>query len=520
MAAGLCAINLAIYSGVGQHQFIDLDDAAYIYQNPHVAGGLSWDAVAWALGTGYLTYWHPLTWMSHMLDVQLFGMKAGPHHLVSLLFHMLSTLLLFGALRGMTGEAGRSAFVAALFAAHPLHVESVAWAAERKDVLSTFFWMAAICAYGWYVRRPGAVRYAAVTALFVLGLMSKPMLVTLPFTLLLLDYWPLGRVAAGGGIKAAAPRLVLEKLPLFLLSAIASAITFIAQKQVGAVTGLDAAGPLLRVTHALVAYTVYLGKTLWPVDLAPFYHYTKVLPVWMVGGSAAVLTGISAVAIRASRTRPYLAVGWFWFVGTLVPVIGLVQAGQQAWADRFMYVPLIGLAIIASWGGYDLLSGLSLAGARVPAAAAVLLALMVAAHAQAGYWQDSYTIWSHAAEVTSDNQVAEISLGTVLRDSGRFDDAVAHFNRALRIEPDSLDAHINLGLALVQEGRPADAISQYRAAIGIDPDSSIAHGDLGLALIRTGETGEASRELDQALKLDPGNRTAEEGREYLAKYRR
>ncbi len=517
IAAGLCVINVAIYAGVMHHEFIDLDDAAYIYLNPHVSAGFNWHSVVWAFRSGYPSYWHPLTWFSHMLDVRLFGMNAGAHHAVSLLLHMLSTLLLFGALHWMTGKLGRSAFVAALFAAHPLHVESVAWAAERKDVLSTFFWMSTLCAYAWYVRRPRVVRYTAVAALFGLGLMSKPMLVTLPFTLLLLDYWPLGRVAAGGGFRDAGPKLMLEKLPLFALSAAASVITFLVTRNEGAMSGLAAIPPLSRIAHATVAYGVYLSKTLWPANLAPFYPYQTSPPVWTVVASAVVLIGISTLVVRASRARPYLVVGWFWYLGTLVPVIGLVQVGDQAWADRFMYVPLIGLAIIASWGGFDVLARVSLSKAAPAAAVAIVVALVVVARTQVAYWQDSYSTWTHALAVTVNNPVAENSLGTVLSDQGRLDEAVAHLTKAVGIEPRSLDARINLGLALSRQGRFGDAVVQDRAAVQLNPGFALAHCNLGLALIRTGPSSEAVHELNEALRLDPGNREAREGLNYLAK---
>jgi protein O-mannosyl-transferase len=518
IALGLCAINLAIYSGVTHHQFIDFDDAAYLYLNPHVSGGFSWNSAAWAFQTGYQANWHPLTWLSHMLDVQLFGMNAGAHHGVSLLLHMLSTLLLFAALYRMTTALGRSAFVAALFAAHPLHVESVAWAAERKDVLSTFFWMSAICAYLWYVRRPGPSRYAAVVILFALGLMSKPMVVTLPFTLLLLDDWPLGRFAAGGGFKTAGPKLLLEKLPLLAMSLLSSLITFLAQRNFGTVHGLMEFGPLSRAAHAAVAYVVYLSKTLWPAGLALFYPFPPDLPVWKIAGSLAVLTGVSALVLHLRSARPYLAVGWFWFLVTLLPVIGLVQVGAQAWADRYMYVPLIGLAIMASWGGFDLLTGASFPRAAPAVAAAVVVtALALAARAQVAYWQDTYSIWTHTLAVTTDNPTAENSLGTLFSDRGRLDEAIAHLTRAVSLQPGSLDARINLGLALLRKGRSSEAVVQDRVVVQLSPESSLAHSNLGLALLRTGPTSEAVQELNLALRLDPDNREARQGLNYLAR---
>lgn len=519
-AVVLCAINLLIYSGLINHQFIDLDDAAYIYQNAHVKRGFTWDAVAWAFRSGQPSYWHPVTWFSHLLDVQLFGMNAGGHHLVSLALHMLNCLLLFSALRQMTGALGRSAFVAALFAAHPLHVESVAWAAERKDVLSTFFWMATICAYIRFVRRPQPARYVAVASLFALGLMSKPMLVTLPFTLLLLDYWPLGRVAAGGGVRSAWPSLVIEKVPLVLLSVASSVVTFLTQRDVGALSGLNLISLSTRIANAIVAYGVYLSKTVWPVNLAPFYPYPATQSAWRVGSIAALLAVLLTLVFHAGRMRPYLKMGCLWFLGTLVPVIGLVQVGLQAWADRFMYVPLIGLAIIASWGGFDALNRLSLQRAAPVLGGLIVGGLMIVSYSQVGYWQDTYSIWTHTLAVTSDNSVAENSLGTVLSDNGRLVEAIIHLTRAARIQPNSIDARINLGLALMRQGRFSDAVVQDRAAVQLKPGLSLAHSNLGLALIRTGPISEAIDELSEALRLDPNNREARQGLDYLAKARR
>jgi hypothetical protein len=517
VAAGLCAINLAIYAGVVRHEFIDLDDGVYVYRNPNVSAGLTWDSVVWAFRTGYQANWHPVTWLSHMLDVQLFGMNAGAHHAINLLLHMLNTVLLFGLLHRMTGLLGRSAFAAALFAAHPLHVESVAWIAERKDVLSTFFWMLTLCAYVWFVRRPRPGRYAAVAALFALGLMSKAMLVTLPFTLLLLDYWPLGRFEGGASLTTNSLRLMSEKLPLFGLTAASSVVTFVVQKQGGTVSGLETLAPLSRLSHAIVSYVVYLASTLWPTRLAPFYPYSRSLPPWMTAGSVAVLIGISALAIRARRSQPYFAVGWLWFLGTLIPVIGLVQIGQQSWADRYMYVPLIGLAIVASWGGRDMLAHASLGKAGPALGAAVVLALAMVARVQAGYWKDSYSLWAHAQEVTTNNYLAEHGLGTAFYSRGRIDEAIVHETEALRIQPDYAEAHVTLALALMRIGQVSEAIAHDREAIRDEPELAVAHGNLGLALIRTGQTGEAIRQLNETLRLDPNSRDARDGLEYLAK---
>jgi hypothetical protein len=355
IALALVAITLAVYLPVRQFGFVNFDDPDYVSANAHIAHGLTRAAVLWAFTTGYAANWHPLTWLSHMIDVQVFGVNAGPQHLVNLLLHVLNTLLLFGLLHRMTGARGRSAFVAALFAVHPLHVESVAWIAERKDVLSTLFWMLTMWAYVAYVRRPSWARYLGVAIAFALGLMAKPMLVTLPAVLLLLDVWPLGRT---GVTRLLRPRraLVLEKLPLFALAAVSSVMTFLVQRRGGAVSTVDQYPWASRVANALVEYVVYLGRMCWPARLSIFYPYSQSLPGWSVAGSLVLLVALSVAVFRAGGRRPYLVVGWLWYVVTLVPVIGLIQIGTQARADRYTYVPLIGIFIMAAWGLPDLLA--------------------------------------------------------------------------------------------------------------------------------------------------------------------
>jgi tetratricopeptide (TPR) repeat protein len=520
----LIAANLIVYASVWHHGFVNFDDDDYVTANPVVLRGLTWHGVAWAFTTEHAVNWHPLTWLSHMLDVQLFGLDPGPHHLTNLLFHIANTLLLFGLLNRMTGALGRSAFVAGLFAVHPLHVESVAWVAERKDVLSTFFWMLTLWAYVEYVkrpdlRRPGLRRYAAVLLFFALGLMAKQMLVTLPFVLLLLDFWPLGRVGMGsnpaGGSAlssdrwATAVRLGWEKLPLLALSVVSSVVTFVIHQRGGAVIILSAIPLNLRVENALVSYVAYIGKMLWPARLAVLYPYAQSLPGWWVAGGFLVLMGISVVVIRAASRHPYLPVGWFWYLGTLVPVIGLIQVGDQAMADRYTYVPFIGLFIIVAWGVPDLLVRWPLRRIVLPAAASLLiLACAITARGQLQYWENSTTLWTHALAVTTGNDIAHNNLGAALADQGKTEEAIAHYSEALRIKPDYADAHNNLGVALAGEGKLDEAIAHYSEALRIRPDYADAHSNLGIALANQGKLDEAIAQFNEALRIKPDSAKA------------
>src|SRR5579863_5774854 len=394
VSISLVAAGLFIYAPVRRFDLLRWDDPLYVTDNPQVLGGLTWHGLWWALTTGHAPYWHPLTWLSHMLDVQMYGMNAGGHHLTSVLIHAVNTVLLFWLLRWTTGALGRSAFVAALFAVHPLRVESVAWVAERKDVLSTLFWILTVCAYVRYVRQPRLSRYLVVIAGFALALMSKPMVVTLPFVLLLLDFWPLRRAKLDDGTRVWL-RLAIEKIPLLALAAATSVATFILQRQAGAVVALDSVPVTGRLANALVSYLAYVGKMLWPVRLAAFYPYssTSLNPGW-VAAAVLALIAVSIAVIRASRVHPYLPVGWFWYLGTLLPVIGFFQAGDQAMADRFVYVPLIGLFLIIAWGLPDLLSRWRYSrGALSAAAIIVLFACTLRARDQVQYWQNALVLW-------------------------------------------------------------------------------------------------------------------------------
>jgi tetratricopeptide (TPR) repeat protein len=504
ISLALIAGIVAIYARVWHHDFVSYDDTKYVGENSIVLAGLTSRGVAWAFTTGTDANWFPLTWLSHMLDVQLYGMNAGGHHLTNLLLHIVSTLLLFGVLYWMTGGLGRSAFVAALFAVHPLHVESVAWVAERKDVLSTVFLMLTLWAYVWYVRGPRMSRYALVFLSFALGLMSKPMLVTLPFVLLLLDVWPLGRMDRSRNQRSVAMTLVREKLPLFALAIASSVVTFFVQRAGGAVARLDALPFSLRVANALVSYVAYIGKMLWPTKLAAFYPYPQSLSPALVLGAIVILIGVSVVVIRARLRYPYLLVGWLWYLGTLVPVIGLVQVGNQAMADRYTYVPLIGLLIMVAWGIPDVLARWRYRTIALPAAAGlVIVACTITARGQVSYWRNSTTLFTHALAVTRDNHIAENNLGRALAGDGKVAEAIVHYNEALRIKPQFATAHTNLGAALMKQGKVDEAIAHFSEGLRLKPEFAEAHSDLGAALASKGRIAEAIAQYTEAVRLKP-----------------
>ena len=479
-----------VFAPVWQFDFVALDDPLYVSENPQVAGGLTWAGVKWAFTTTHGGFWIPLVWLSYMADVGLFGPAAGPHHAVNLLLHVANTLLLFGALRRMTGAAGRSAFVAALFAVHPLHVESVAWITERKDVLSTLFLVLALLAYAGHVRRPGWPRYLAVAGCFALGLMAKPMIVTLPALLLLLDVWPLKRRTAWS--------LVLEKLPLVALAVAAGVITFLAQRHAGAVGGLEAIPLGLRLGNAAASYAAYIRKAIWPAGLAAFYPLSASIPAWKVTGTALLLAAVSAAVIRAVKPAPYLAAGWFWYLVTLLPVIGLVQAGLQASADRFTYMPLNGLFIMAAWGMPALVARSpwrSLArGPALPVIASVIVVSYgAAAHVQLRYWSDSVAMWTRVLEVTFgvDSYRAHMTLGSILEKQQRLGEAASHYAAAVQLVPGSAEARRGLGLALGRQGKLDDAVASLSEAVRLGPEVAGAHSDLAFGLSQQGRTGEA-----------------------------
>jgi tetratricopeptide (TPR) repeat protein len=496
----LVAGTVGVFAPACRDGFV-FDDEPYITSNPHVLAGLNRQGIDWAISTTFHGHWHPLTWMSLQLDQELYGLNPWGCHLTNVLLHAASVLLLFLVLWRMTGAVWRSALVAALFGVHPLHVESVAWAAERKDVLSTFFWMLTLAAYLGYVTRPGAGRYLLMVLFFALGLLAKPMLVTLPFVLLLLDYWPLGRLGAGVPLR----RLVWEKLPLLALVVASSAVTYLAQTRAGAANSLDQLP--FRAAVAVSVYVAYLGQALWPTDLAPFYPYPRSgFPLWQVAGAALLLALVSVLTLKAARRRPYLLVGWLWYLGTLVPVIGLVQVlGGYLMADRYTYVPLIGPFIMLAWGLADLA-----ADRRRPtvvaalAATGIVGACLAATWVQVGYWRDSVALWQHTLEATRDNHVAHYNLGVAVEKTGKLALAMRHFAEAVRIAPNYWKAHNNLASALAQEGKLAEAVQHYQAALEANPDYAVAENNLGTTLRTRGDMAGAIRHYEAALRIEPG----------------
>ena len=558
-----------------QNGFVNLDDPSYAWQNPHVQNGLTWESLKWAWSNTESSNWHPLTWMSHLLDGQLYGLNPKGHHATSVLFHSANTALLFLLLQRMTGARWRSFLVAALFGVHPLRVESVAWVSERKDVLSTFFWILTVWAYARYAAHLKSKIsnfkwfYGLSLLFFVLGLLSKSMLVTLPFVLLLLDYWPLGR----WGLTPAR-RLLLEKIPFLMLAAADSAVTFVVQKKSGSVTPADAMPVPLRLANAVVSYMRYLGKTAWPVDLAAMYPHPGHWPTLTVVGSASLLAIITALALWRWRTMPYLAVGWFWFLGTLVPVIGLVQIGRQALADRYSYIPSIGLFMAVIWTAAKLTerwrNQAAFAGTAGVAAIAICIPLTAR---QIGFWKDSKTLFGHALDVNQrdwidtaylateferDGQLDEAinlyqqsiqinpyhgevryklagimlqrrryeealeqfqkgvalepndfalnqGLGAVLQDMGRLDEAIVQFNQVLRLKPNDADTYSNLGNCYGLKGRTEDAIRCLAQAVKLKPQSAQNHRELGVGLERGGRLDEAIQQFQAALQLDPSD---------------
>jgi tetratricopeptide (TPR) repeat protein len=498
----LAILAIAVYTPVWRFDFVTLDDPLYVSRNPVVAAGLTWQGVAWAFSAAYAANWHPLTWISHMADVALFGLWAGGHHLTSLALHLANTLLLFWLLRRMTGALWRSALVAALFAVHPLHVESVAWISERKDVLSATFGLLAIWAYVGYVRARAWRRYALVAALFAAALMAKPMLVTLPFVLLLLDWWPLRRTAGGSGTTWRS--LALEKVPLLALSALSSVVTVVAQAHGGAVRTEASLSATMRAGNAAMSYLAYVADTFWPAGLAAYYPLPAALDAAQVAAGAALLGGMTIAAVALARRRPYLTVGWCWFAGMLVPVIGLVQVGGQAHADRYMYLPLVGLLLVVVWGGHDLLArwprlrpiALSLAILSVGAAS-------VAAHRQVQYWRDGFTLWQRAVDAVPDNYRAHASLGVMLAERGQNADAIAHLQAAVRREPDFTEVHRTLARLLHNAGDVSGTLRHLAEVVRLTPDDPVARNDLASLLATQGRIAEALPHFEIAVRLRP-----------------
>ncbi len=498
--------TLALYYPVLGNGFVNYDDPAYVTSNWQVQQGLTSHNLAWAFASTAEANWHPLTWISHMLDVQLFGLRPAGHHAQSVLWHAFNVVLLFLLVAKATGFMGRSALVAGLFAVHPLNVESVAWVAERKTVLCTFFLLLALGAYGWYVKRPRSSRYLLVALLFALALMAKPMAITLPFALLLVDYWPLRRFP-----ETPLSKLALEKIPLLALSAASAAVTLYAQRAGGALGSTELLPPAMRVKNAFYSYLIYMEKAVWPSRLAVFYpHPEGSIALWKVLGAAAVLAAVTAVVwhFRGSRyERRYLLAGWLWFLGTLAPVIGIVQVGRQAWADRYAYVPLWGLFVIGVWLLSEAVARISLSrAAQVAIASAVLLGYSVTAHIQIGYWRDSYSLFTHAIQVTGANPIAEANLGAALTEMQRPDLAASHLERAIQLMPTFSTAHYDLGTLLHRQNELDGAQREYQLALKYASDEREAaqtRNNLGVLFNRLGRRDEAVAEFTEAIALNP-----------------
>jgi tetratricopeptide (TPR) repeat protein len=504
----LAVATVAVFWPVAGHEFVSFDDDVYVTGNPEVRRGLTADTVRWAWTATRAANWHPLTWTSHMLDVELHGLDPGGHHLTSLLLHAASTVLLFLALARASGEIWPSAFVAALFGVHPLHVESVAWVAERKDVLSTLFLVLTILAHLRYVERRSLRRYGLVALSLAAGLCAKPMLVTAPLVLLLLDFWPLGRMtrAPGGELDARLVRRCLaEKLALVPLVAASAILTLQAQARGGALRTLVEYSLGARMANAVVAGVAYLIETIWPLDLAVFHpHPGDGLQPWKVVGSATILLSVSAVAFRLRRRRPYLLAGWLWYLVTVLPVSGLVQVGEQARADRYTYVPLIGVFSMVAWAAADAARARPAAARRVGLALGVLVLLLgLQARAQVRHWRDSATLFEHALAVTGRNALAHIHLGLACERAGRRSEAIEHYEQAIRDDPGYAPMALHgLGLVLAGDGRLSEAIERWEQALRLDPGSGPAHHDLGRALLAQGRVDEALEHLHDAVRID------------------
>ena len=492
----LAAITFAVFGQTPRHEFIDYDDNEYVYDNPVVARGLTLKGIVWAFSF-HAANWHPLTWLSHMLDCQLYGLHPGGHHLTNVLLHTATVIMFFLVLRRMTGALWRSAFVAAVFAIHPLRVESVAWVAERKDVLSGLFFMLTMGAYVRYVRRSQSpVRYGLVVLLFALGLMCKPMLVTLPLVLLLLDYWPLQRAEP-------AWKLAREKLPLLALSAAACVVTLLAQTET--VQSMETISLLLRLGNALASCMIYLRQMIFPAGLAVPYPYPhNGLPGWEVALAGTLLAGLSAAAWWQRGRQPWMLMGWLWYLVMLLPVVGLIQVGGQAHADRYTYLPQIGIYVAVTWlaaeWGAKRHAGRAALGGLM---AAVLGVLIVCAWQQTTYWKNNETLWIRALGCTTDNDVAHVNVGAALEQKGQVDEAITQYQVALKINPGFSEAQFNLGLILLQTGRLDDAIIHFQKGLQIKPDNAKAQSNLGFALMQTGGMDDAITHLQKALQLEP-----------------
>ncbi len=501
--------TLAVYAQVRHHEFVNFDDDKYITENLHLRKGLSWEGIRWAFTTFYFGFWSPLTWLSRMLDVQLFGLDPGMHLLMNVFIHMASVVLLYIALLRMTGSVWRSAFVAAMFALHPLNVESVAWASERKNVLSTFFWMLTMLAYSRYVLRPGIKNYLLVFCAYLMGLMAKPMLVTLPCALLLMDYWPLKRFWPPGEGTAKSqsspqiqPRplflLIAEKLPMLIASGLSVYITSVSMMKI---ISLDIRPMSLRIANALVSYVLYMFKTICPYNMAVYYMFPESVPLWRSAAAGLAIIGITALSVVTIRTRPYIIVGWLWFLGTAAPVIGLVQADLwPAMADRYAYIPQIGLFFIIAWAGADLLKRRRIL--TTAAAASFLAVLILTTWLQVGYWANSTILFQHNIYVQPYNPIAHSNLCDALGAEGRTDEAIRHCRRALELDPTCIRAHDNLGVILAKQGDLKQAEVHLSTSRRLNPSDAKTHYNLGILYTMQGNVEKAIQSYRTALKAD------------------
>jgi Tfp pilus assembly protein PilF len=541
--SSLMVVTLMAFWQVSRCDFINYDDPKYVVKNDHIQQGITMEGIRWAAATTYAANWHPLTWMSHMLDIQLFGLYPGWHHVTNLGFHIANTLLLFFVLHRMTKAYWQSAVVAALFALHPLHVESVAWVAERKDVLSTFFWLLTMGAYSYYVERPGMKRYIPVLSFFVLGLMAKPMVVTLPFVLLLLDYWPLQRFwpqqadreitnrtgefwsedrRQGGLTKKRSEQampdktsydthqwaflrpLLWEKTPLFFFAILSSIVTYIAQQEGGAVQSIETYPLQVRIANAFISYLTYIGKMVWPRDLAILYPYQRLWTFWQAAGAVVLFVAVTFVVIRTARSFPYLFVGWLWYLGTLVPVIGIVQVGIQARADRYTYIPLIGMFIVVAWGVTELLKQWRYRKVVLFASSAFMLfCFFLITRTQVGYWQNSITLFDRAVKVTDRNSIAYLNLGEAYSSRGDQRQAIDSYDKAIAFKPEYVEAYYNRGNAYGKLGDDRQAIDSYDRAIKIYPKYSEAYYNRGVIYEKLGDDRHAIDSYDKAIEFNP-----------------
>ena len=533
----LAALTVGIYAQIRNYPFHDLDDPAYVTKNSRVQAGITWETFKWAWTSTEAANWHPLTWLSHELDVELFGLNAGDHYLVSLGIHVLNALLLFFLLLKVTEKRTRSFLVAALFALHPYNVESVAWISERKNVLSTLLFLLTLAAYGWYARNPRVKRYLVVLVSFALALSAKPMVITLPFVLLLLDFWPLQRVQihesqpsgkknkrrdrdrklslhddARSGIRFPQftfGRLLLEKAPLLALSALSAIITLIAQQAGGAVQALTNLPLGMRIENALWSYAIYLFQAFWPARLAVYYPFSHSGPaLWKVSLALVLLAGISLWVWQKRFSQRYLLVGWLWYLGTLVPVIGIIQVGEQAHADRYMYLPLIGIFVMAVWAIADLAKEKQI-HASFPAAisAAIIAALCLITYRQVGYWRSDYDLWSRAVAVTSDNFVAQVNLADTLRKMNRPQEALAHFQTAAGLRPEDPLIHVDLAAGSAAAGDIQAAIEEYRKAISLSSQAAViapSYESLAALYSSLGDFQDVETSYEHALAVEPG----------------